>query len=87
MGRLTHLQFEEGAGWHLSDRRQPLQEACDAKPESAERTIPSLPSWNQAAKRGHGRVIAATKAPQTRGIRHREVTRAWTRVDPPQEEP
>jgi Glutaminase len=40
--------------------------------------VTSLPSWGGGGKRGHARVVATTKAPQTEGIRRRGVTRAWT---------
>ena len=40
-----------------------------AKPsDGLEPSTPSLPSWNQAGTRGHGRVIATTKAPQVEKI-------------------
>jgi hypothetical protein len=41
----------------------------------------SLPSWARRGKRGYGRVTTVTKGPQTKGIRPRRLTRAWTRVD------
>src|SRR5919106_4709241 len=49
--------------------------------DGLEPSTPSLPSWDRRGNRGHDRVTAGTKAPQTEGIRRRRVTRAWTRVD------
>jgi hypothetical protein len=48
--------------------------------DGLEPSTPSLPSWGRGGKRGHARVLATTKAPQTDRIRRGGVTRAWTRV-------
>jgi hypothetical protein len=48
--------------------------------DGLEPSTPSLPSWGAGGRRGHGRVLAATKTPQTEGFRRGAMTRAWTRV-------
>jgi hypothetical protein len=66
----------------LNGKRKELISRELAKPsDGLEPSTPSLPSWARRGKRGHGRVTKATKAPQTKRIRHGDVTRAWTRVN------
>ncbi len=48
--------------------------------DGLEPSTPSLPFRFWDGKRGHTRAFAATKIPQTDGIRQRDVTRVWTRV-------
>src|SRR6476659_4767538 len=61
--------------------RQSTLQALSSKPsDGLEPSTPSLPSWNQAGKRGHERVTATTKAPQARRIGRAVLTRAYPRV-------
>lgn len=69
-------------GGYFTDNTNTRVAGISAKPsDGLEPSTPSLPSWNRAGMHGHGRVTAATKAPQTSGTRRRLLARVWTLVD------
>ncbi len=71
----------EAEGMPPQATRQPhLQGFCLKPSDGLEPSTPSLPFRFWDGKRGHTRAFAATKIPQTDGIRQRDVTRVWTRV-------